>query len=232
MARRKPTPSKKKFSNRPLAGLSKLPLAPPETRHSKKDPAPQKRLEEDDDGRLFAEAVAGAKPLEGHSNRLPPAPKPGIRIAKSVERQETEEVMEALRDLVDGQSAFSIHHTDEAIEGAVEGLDAGIVSRLRAGEYSVQDHLDLHGLTRDQARETVELFIRRARLQGKRCVLIIHGRGLGSANRMPVLKNALVAWFTRRAMRKNILAFTTARNCDGGAGAVYVLLRKNKPRRA
>jgi len=66
--------------------------------------------------------------------------------------------------------------------------------------------------------------------QDKRCVLIIHGRGHGSKDHIPVLKNALKSWFTRRALRKKILAFTTARSCDGGAGAVYVLLKKFRSR--
>lgn len=226
MARRKkPTKAgKKKFSNRPLAAIGKLSDPAKSAPARPAEPAPNKRLPPDDEARLFAEAVAGARPLPDSNHRPPPCQRPA-EPEKSVTQRETEEVMDALRELVAGQSQFSIHQTDEAIEGVAEGLSETTIDRLRRGEFSVQDHLDLHGLSREQARPAVEQFLQRSRQQGKRCVLIIHGRGLGSAEHKPVLKEALVVWLTRRAMRKNVMAFTSARSCDGGTGAVYVLLR-------
>jgi DNA-nicking Smr family endonuclease len=136
--------------------------------------------------------------------------------------------MQTLRDLVEGDAPLDITETEETLEGSVPGLDPRVLRQLRAGEFSIQDHLDLHQLTRQEARERVERFLHDSILHGKRCVLIIHGRGLGSKDHVPVLKNALRAWFQRSGVRKQILAFTTARPCDGGSGAVYVLLRKRQ----
>lgn len=136
--------------------------------------------------------------------------------------------MQALRDLVDGVLPLAIHETDEAIEGLAEGVDPRLLHRLRRGEFAVQDHLDLHGMNRQQAREAVAAFLSDAEIRGLRCVLVVHGKGRGSAGRIPVLKTALASWFTRRSIRKRILAFCTARACDGGAGAVYVLLRPSR----
>jgi DNA-nicking Smr family endonuclease len=90
----------------------------------------------------------------------------------------------------------------------------------------VQAHLDLHGLVSDEARPAVEKFLLRARADGRRCVLIIHGRGHGSKEGIPVLKERLKVWLTRGRIGRGVLAFCTARPTDGGAGAVYVLLRK------
>jgi DNA-nicking Smr family endonuclease len=161
--------------------------------------------------------------MDARDDSLPPEPQ--LKTAPSHEEREEAEVMQALRDLVEGEAPLAIHQTDEAIEGAVDGLDGRIMDKLRRGEFSVQDHLDLHGSTRDEARQKVESFLLAAIAQGKRCVLIIHGRGHGSKDRIPVLKNALKSWLQRRALSKKILAFSTAQPFDGGAGAVYVLLR-------
>jgi len=166
--------------------------------------------------------------MDSHDESLPPEPR--IKSSLTSEEREETEVMQALRDLVEGEAPLSIHQTDEAIEGAVAGLDPRIMSKLRRGEFSVQDHLDLHGNTREEARAKVESFLLNAIAQGKRCVLIIHGRGHGSKDHIPVLKNALKTWLERRALRKKILAFSTAQAFDGGGGAVYVLLKTHRPR--
>jgi len=212
--------TKRKFTNRPLKELSRLKSAasPPRTLEKpKKEPKPE------NEESLFAEAMSGVTPMDARDDSLPPEPK--LKAAPSREEREEAEVMQALRDLVEGESPLAIHQTDEAIEGAVDGLDGRIMDKLRRGEFSVQDHLDLHGFTRDEARLKVEAFLLNAIAQGKRCVLIIHGRGHGSKDRIPVLKNALKSWLQRRALSKKILAFSTAQPFDGGAGAVYVLLR-------
>jgi len=98
--------------------------------------------------------------------------------------------------------------------------------RLKAGDFAVADHLDLHGLRREPARDAVEQFIARSRAAGKRCVLIVHGKGLNSKDHIPVLKLHLQGWLSRGRIGRNILAFSTARPHDGGTGAVYVLLRR------
>src|SRR5207244_4136779 len=110
------------------------------------------------------------------------------------------------------------------------GLDPRVLRRLKRGEFAVQGHLDLHGLSREQAKPELEAFIGTARTAGKRCVLVVHGRGLHSKDQIPVLKDALRLWFTLGKMARDVLAFATARSHDGGAGAVYVLLRRRDAR--
>ena len=98
--------------------------------------------------------------------------------------------------------------------------------KLRRGEFSVQGHLDLHGLTRDEAKRAVEEFIRGARTAGKRCVLLVHGRGLHSKDQVPILRDAVRGWLATNRFSRHVLAFATARPADGGAGAIYLLLRR------
>jgi DNA-nicking Smr family endonuclease len=136
------------------------------------------------------------------------------------------DALEELRALVQGERSFDISDTDEFIEGSVNGLDHAIVRRLRKGEWAVQGHVDLHGMTKDEAKVAVERFLRESRNAGKRCVLLVHGRGLHSKDQVPVLKEALKTWLVTARFGKHVLAFATARPQDGGAGAIYVLLRK------
>jgi DNA-nicking Smr family endonuclease len=180
-----------------------------------------------DDKAMFLDAVAGITP-RGRDQRgqparaLPPASAEHLQI-----HDEDAEVMAQLASLIDGDGTFDIADTDEYIEGAIEGLDKRILKKLRNGEFALHDeHLDLHGLTRDPARQSVEEFIQRTRTKGARCVLIVHGRGLNSKDNIPVLKEQLKSWLARGRIARHILAFATARPHDGGAGAVYVLLRR------
>jgi DNA-nicking Smr family endonuclease len=136
------------------------------------------------------------------------------------------DAVDELRALVSGDAPFDISDGDEFIEGKVAGLDPGIVSKLRRGDYAVQGHLDLHGQTREEAKGAVATFLRDARRAGKRCVVVVHGRGLHSRDQLPVLKDALRAWLGQGRFARHVLAFATARPADGGAGAVYVLLRR------
>jgi DNA-nicking Smr family endonuclease len=100
------------------------------------------------------------------------------------------------------------------------------VRRLRDGAFALEAHLDLHGLDRHEAKSAVRDFIERARSEGRRCVLLVHGRGLGSKEGVPVLKERLREWLTRGGIGRKVLAFASARPCDGGTGALYVLLRR------
>jgi DNA-nicking Smr family endonuclease len=100
------------------------------------------------------------------------------------------------------------------------------MKRLRRGEFSIQDHVDLHGLTKKEAESAVNSFIIKSYQKDLRCVLIVHGRGLGSADHQPAIKTELPVWFRRGALKRIVLAFATAQPYDGGAGALYVLLRK------
>jgi DNA-nicking Smr family endonuclease len=152
----------------------------------------------------------------------PPVPPP---VHGSV-RHPDDDALEALRALVDGDAPFDISDGDEFVEGCVAGLDPAILRKLRHGEYAVQGHVDLHGLTREEARAEVARSLREARAVGKRCVLLVHGRGLHSRDQVPVLKEALRTWLVAARFGRHVLAFATARPEDGGTGALYVLLRR------
>ena len=125
-----------------------------------------------------------------------------------------------------GKTRFEIQDSDEFMEGCIEGLDRRVLRKLGKGEYSVRAHLDLHGMLRDEAKEEVERFLAKAQQDSQRCVLVVHGRGKNSKDGVPILKLLLQGWLSRGRISKRVLAFCTARPEDGGAGAVYVLLRK------
>jgi DNA-nicking Smr family endonuclease len=182
---------------------------------------PRPSASEMDEQRLFDAAMAGVQPLTPEPNRAPgppPAEPRGI--------SDDAEAYAQLAELVAGHGTFDIADTDEYIEGSAPGLDPQVVASLRKGQYAVQGHVDLHGMDRDVAKDAVEKFITASRKDGKRCVLVIHGRGLNSKDNIPVLKERLKVWLARGRIAKSVLAFATARQAEGGAGAVYVLLRR------
>lgn len=179
-----------------------------------------------DDGELFREAFAGVRPLPGQK---------GERIALTPQARreivsEDAEVLAELSDLVSGQGSFELTETEEYVEGARLGLDPRLLGQLRRGEFSVQAHLDLHGMIQADAKEALTSFIVDSVRKGRRTVLIVHGRGLRSPGGLPVLKHAAAQWLSHGIAGGYVLAFATARPNDGGAGAVYVLLRRERRR--
>ncbi len=177
-----------------------------------------------DDADLFTSAVAGVVPLQRRDRveGLPPADGHGQPVSEEAE------TLAALSDLVTGAARFDISDTREYVEGTVVGLDPRVLRRLRRGDYAWQGYVDLHGLTTVEAREAVDRFVADSFAAGHRCVLIVHGRGLNSKDQRPVLKERLKAWLAHGRIGKVVLAFATARPCDGGAGALYVLLRRDR----
>jgi DNA-nicking Smr family endonuclease len=107
-----------------------------------------------------------------------------------------------------------------------------LLSRLRRGEFAVQDHLDLHGMIQPDAKQALQSFVIKAVGKGMRSVLVVHGRGLGSPGGRPVLKHAAAQWLSHGEIGAHVHAFSTARLQDGGAGAMYVLLRRDRRRAA
>ena len=117
--------------------------------------------------------------------------------------------------------------TDDQLSFRRPGIGVEITRRLRAGHWSIQRQLDLHGLRVHEAREALGAFIRQAHKAGLRCVRIVHGKGLGSPGRSPVLKSRVQRWLVQK---NEVLAFVQARPIDGGAGALVVLLQPAPPR--
>jgi DNA-nicking Smr family endonuclease len=213
--------------NRPFAELGKRVRA--RASSAKPVPAPAPTSSAPDDRTLFSSAMVGVVPLaREHGLRLD---RPGPAADGRRPISEEAEALAALSDLVTGGGHFDIADTREYIEGAVVGLDPRLVRRLRRGDFAWQAHLDLHGMTAVEAREALAVFLAAAVREGHRCVLIVHGRGHNSKDQIPVLKERLKLWLARGQAARLVLAFTSARACDGGAGALYVLLRRDRRRR-
>src|SRR5881296_2850383 len=182
-----------------------------------------------DEGTLFAHAMEGVVRLgDDRRNRIE-GPRPAGAARRPV--SEEAEALALLSDLIAGSARFDIADTREYVEGAIVGLDPRLLRRLRRGDFAWQDHLDLHGMTSTTARVAVDRFLAESVALGHRCVLIVHGRGRNSKDQTPVLKERLKSWLARGRAARIVLGFTTARPCDGGAGALYVLLRRDRRRR-
>jgi len=175
------------------------------------------------DADLWASATAGVERIARGPDRIePPAPSPAPEPFWHPDL----DALKALEALVSGEAPFDLSDSDEFVEGCVPGFDRAILRRLRRGEFAVQGHLDLHGMTRDEAKRAADAFLKTARAGGKRCVLLVHGRGIHSKDQVPILKEALRSWLATARFGRHVLAFATARPVDGGAGAIYVLLRR------
>ena len=173
----------------------------------------------------FLEAMADVKPLQEDKRKTVSGRGPNARPSHPPPDDQREGLTH-LRGIVEGSLDVDITFTDEYMEGSVKGFSRKLMKRLKRGEIPVQDHVDLHGLTRQEAEIQVRAFLLRSFKGGLRCVLIVHGRGLNSPDSFPVLKEGLPIWLNRGSTRKIVLAFATARPYDGGTGAIYVLLRK------
>jgi DNA-nicking Smr family endonuclease len=179
-----------------------------------------------DDATMFRQAVDGVRRLgDQRPARVVHKPEVTLEIVS-----EDAEVLAQLSDLVSGVGAFELTETEEYTEGTRLGLDPRLVTRLRRGEFAVQSHIDLHGLIQADAKAALEGFIVNSVRKGLRTVLVVHGRGLRSPGGMPVLKHAASQWLSHGHMGGYVLAFATARPADGGAGAMYVLLRRDRKR--
>jgi DNA-nicking Smr family endonuclease len=134
-------------------------------------------------------------------------------------RDEASVLAESISDEFDVESLLD---TDDALSFRRPGVGPDVVRKLRRGVWAIQAQLDLHGLRRDQARERLVAFLREALQSGLRCVRVVHGKGNGSPGRAPVLKGKVRGWLVQSDA---VIAFAQARACDGGHGAIVVLLR-------
>jgi DNA-nicking Smr family endonuclease len=175
---------------------------------------------------LFFEAMSGVTPLDRKRPQRIPPPPPTQSPPRFLYLEEQEVYHQLLR-LVEGETDFELSFSDEYVDGAILGLSPRVLKKLRHGEFSYQKYLDLHRMTRPEAREAVTRFIQDSFAEGCRCVLVVSGRGLNSLDKEPVIKHSLVNWLTQAPLKRIVLAFASARSYDGGAGAFYVLLRRN-----
>jgi DNA-nicking Smr family endonuclease len=222
---RKSAMAKKKPFHNPFAGLKLTPkVGPPAPKRPAATPGPAAPSPEVDDAELFLRSVGEVVPVKDKKGSAPPKQPPDAASVRIVNAEM--EALTSLCELVAGQGPFDLADSDEYVEGSAPGFDPNLVRRLRAGDYATQAHLDLHGMVRDEAKAALEAFIAAERQKGHRCVLVVTGRGLHSKDQIPVLKEGVQAWLSRGRVARQVLAFTTARPQDGGAGALYVLLRR------
>jgi DNA-nicking Smr family endonuclease len=169
----------------------------------------------------FRKAVAGVKPLK-RAKRIAlkgPAPAP-------VAHQRRRDEIAALAESLEGPLSI-----DDALDSGEEltylrvGLSRQVLRRLRRGHWVIQDGLDLHGMNRNEAAIAVAVFLHACAGRGLRCVRIVHGKGLGSHNREPVLKAKLRRWLPQR---QEVLAYCQAPASEGGSGALLVLLKTKR----
>jgi DNA-nicking Smr family endonuclease len=170
---------------------------------------------------LFVRAVGRvmALPLKHHdshrANLQRPQPAP---VATQQQLDDAAVMREALSDDFDVETLL---HTDEALSFRRPGIGLDVVRKLRRGTWSIQRQLDLHGFRREGARDALGAFIREANKAGVRCVRVVHGKGLSSPGKVPVLKGRVQSWLIQK---QEVLAFVQARPAEGGAGALVVLL--------
>ena len=175
------------------------------------------RRQREREQRAFQIAVGPVVPLnappKADLKRPPPAAEP-----RQKELDEQAALQEAMSDEVDIESLLL---TDDGLGFRRPGVHHDVLARLRKGQWAIQGELDLHGLRRDEARESLADFIRRADGRGLRCLRVVHGKGHGSPGKEPVLKAKVQRWL---AQRREVIAFAQAAGPQGGAGALIVLL--------
>ncbi|VWX57802.1 DNA-nicking endonuclease, Smr domain [Burkholderiales bacterium 8X] len=166
---------------------------------------------------LFARAVGATRPLRSVAPVLL-APEPPAPIPVQHQLDEQRVLRESLSDEFDVSTLLD---ADDAMSFRRPGIGTAITRKLRAGEWTIQRQIDLHGMRSDEAREALGGFIREAHRAGIRCVRVVHGKGLGSPGRQPVLKAKVQRWLIQK---NETLAFVQAKPAEGGAGALVVLL--------
>jgi DNA-nicking Smr family endonuclease len=167
---------------------------------------------------LFARAIGEVKPL----------PRPGRVVLERDQpppipvQQQLDEQRVLAESVSDEFDASTLLDVDDALSFRRPGVGLDVTRKLRKGHWSIQREIDLHGLRREEAREALAAFLRDSHRQGLRCIRVVHGKGLGSPGKTPVLKGKVQSWLVQK---NEVLAFVQARGDEGGAGALVVLLK-------
>ena len=182
----------------------------------------QRRLEQERQAQaereVFTRSVGPVKALQTSQRVLLQTPPPAPQ-AMQKQRDEQAVLRESLSDEFDVTTLLDV---DDQMSYRAKGIGTDVTRKLRRGDWSIQGQIDLHGLRSDEAREALSQFMREAVRQGWRCLRVVHGKGLGSPGREPVLKAKVQRWLVQKS---EVLAFVQAKPAEGGAGAMLVLLR-------
>ncbi len=190
----------------------------------KKEKPPKESWEMDED-QYFLAKMSDVVPLSQGPEKVVMFPNEDLRPPHPAKNDDMEAVAH-LCDLVSGSAPMDITFSDEYMEGSVKGFDRKLMQKLKKGLFPIQDYVDLHGMIKSDAEMKMRDFILKCHRQGFRCILVVHGKGLNSENKVPVLKEQIPLWLSRGPVRKIILAFCTAMPYDGGTGAIYLLLKR------
>lgn len=166
---------------------------------------------------LFIRAAGAVQPLP-EKRRVTLKKVPPVAHQMQYQRDEQAVLKEAISDEFD---VGTLLDTDDLLSFRQPGIGPDVTRKLRRGDWTIQRQIDLHGMRRDEARERLSIFIREAKQQGIRCVRVVHGKGLGSPGKTPVLKSRVHSWLVQK---QEVLAFVQAKPAHGGAGALVVLL--------
>jgi len=167
---------------------------------------------------LFVRAAGAVQPIRRHG-RVELAPDQPAPLPVQQQLDDQRVLQEAISDEFDAATLLDI---DDALSFRRPGVGPDVTRKLRKGGWTIQGELDLHGLRREDAREALAGFIRDAHRRGWRCVRVVHGKGLGSPGKTPVLKGRVQSWLIQK---NEVMAFVQARADEGGAGALVVLLK-------
>ena len=173
----------------------------------------------DDEAGLFRRVMGDARPIDPDI-RAPdykPKPKARARFRREDEQAVLEESLQADIDEIETGAG-------EALRFQRPSVGRRTMRKLSRGNFAVQDEIDLHGMTVPEAKSALREFVDGAVARGHTCVRIVHGKGLGSGERGPVLKVKVNNWLRRWDA---VLAFVSTRQVHGGTGAIYVLLRRS-----
>jgi len=172
------------------------------------------------DEEIFIDAMADVREIK-EFREIPPKTPPKIEPAPS----RADDSLEDLKRVVKGEGKIRLSDTGEYIEWVRPNIRKDILQKLHQRNFSIQDYIDLHGMTLSEAEEALSLFFREAIRKRLFCVKVVHGRGLRSPQG-PVLKEALKR-LLQGQFRKWVIAYSTAKDCDGGLGATYIILKSN-----
>ena len=147
---------------------------------------------------------------------------PGKRKPDPIPRQSLQDERLVLQECLTSDPDILLNSSGDELFFYRPGLQKSTIIKLKKGKYKIEAELDLHGLRSNEAKSRVNDFISNCLSNSKYCIKIIHGKGHGSYNKMPVLKNKVAKWLS---LDNRVLGYCSARPNDGGTGAVYVLLR-------
>ncbi|CAG9179446.1 Smr/MutS family protein [Cupriavidus pampae] len=210
--------SARRFGLDNLSGLRDTLKADAERREAERvaaEAAAQRAREEAD---VFRTSIGNVSQLRDR-NRINHPPQHPAPVPVQTQREDQAVLAASLSDEFDIENLLDT----EEMSFRRPGIGLDVVRKLRRGEWVPQDKIDLHGLRREEAREALAEFIRRSVRNGVRCVRVIHGKGNGSPDKLPVLKGKVRSWLVQK---EEVIAFVQARETQGGAGAVMVLLRQ------